>query len=244
MISYVRKLLFKDVNYHEATLDIIHDIKTPMSSLKNGLNGIHDRLNILINAYEVALKQGLITQMLYPQELAALKKSIELSQKDIYYSNYHIGILTDTLINFDNYKPDMKILSINECLKKIFHSFPYKNQQQRKLFNIDYDVNDFNFTFDENLFNAIIVSVIRSAAKIVFKYGDDGQFDVMTKEFSKYNTVNFDVKFCGDQHKYLKQFKNSFWFYYCRNAIGKSGRFKVNIINNGIRFTLFLTKIE
>lgn len=242
MNNLFKNFLSRKSKIQEGRVDILHDIKTPLSSLKNGIEGVSDRLDALISAYEMALKARLPVPTLYPQELDALRESLSFAKRDIYYSVYYINFLSTTYINFDTYLPELKKLSVKDSLKKIIHFFPWKNQTQKDCIHINEDFKDFEFFFDETLFNAIIIPVMHFMMKSLNKY-EDNSFTLRTSLFSRYNQLDLEMKSNGNPREHLEQFKSSSWFDYCKKAVGKFAKFEMGVIDNGIRCTVIFQAI-
>ncbi len=185
MVMLFNFLINKNVKKYEKKLeqigeDIAHELRTPLITLKAGISGIKDCMDKLIEIYHVATNTpNLKVPELLPQELISLKEVLDHCERETYYISNYTNILSANLIDAP-YQEELDVISIKECVKKAFYTYPYRTKFQKNILSIDFTFDDFKFIGNEMAMVYLFSNLIKNAMREIEENGN-GFVDITTK---------------------------------------------------------------
>ncbi len=141
---------------------IAHEMRTPMTAILGGAEGISRYLDKLVEGYRLAEDNGLLTDL--PVRPAQLTLLTQVVPNIISLSQQCHQIITMHLRNLrydDIPRDDFTVLSMQEVINHAVSLYPFKNQQA-ELVHTDL-ANDFTFEGDRHLMCHVIWNLLKNA---------------------------------------------------------------------------------
>lgn len=189
---------------------IVHDLTTPLATLRMIGMGLEEMIPHLIEGYKVALKNGLIESKFKEDDLKFTEKqavpeiALDITQ------------LFDFLRLLNPYKeklffnpPDMTLLSIQTYIQEVLKKFPFSDEKQKSLIHIK---SDYDFTFAADLFfiEQLLSNLLRNALYYINSEGK-GEITIWAEEKEDYNVLHLKDTAKGMNEEQLSRVFNRFF---------------------------------
>ncbi len=112
-----------------------HELHTSLSAIKSGIGGVREYLPLLVDAYRMAVQQGLDVTEIPANHLDMLGRALELSERATFCASSYVDIFTINLSKIDSEKLILHECSIKNCLYEAVKQFPCKSLEQHALLN-------------------------------------------------------------------------------------------------------------
>ncbi len=140
---------------------VAHELRTPLSAVAMGLDGIKEYLPTLIETYITAKQQGLVKKPIPRSHFELLESLLDDLLSEASYSNIIVDMILmnvkqNTLIT-SNYKK----IQINPCVKEAIRRYPFKNNQDNL---VEWDSTyDFVFEGDKVLMEHVLFNLLKNS---------------------------------------------------------------------------------
>ena len=171
----------------QAVKEMIHELRTHLSTIRSGISGVKDYVPKLLDAYKIAAEQKIDVPEILPHCLESLYDALERSNKEAVNTSLYIWILGMNLSGINS--PIALIeLSAREIITKALNTFPCNNTNQRSILNIPLKFKDFYFKGNEEYILNVFYNLIRFSLCRIFAAGD-GKITIETREDKRNNCI-------------------------------------------------------
>lgn len=171
---------------------LIHDLTTPLVTLRMTASGLDNIFASLIEGYKLAVKNNLmepnhaITEGYLTMLEQVVGSGIEPRVNDI----LNFLKLTHSYKQklFSNSK-NIQVLNIKTCIEKILESYPFSTEKDHALiyFNCQYD---FQFLCDPFFIEHLLMHLIDNALRSI-EQKEKGEINLWTEQTNGYNTLYY-----------------------------------------------------
>jgi len=165
-----------------------HEFRTPLAGIKSVLFGLQNGLPALIEGYELAVKNQLMTEELSSQYLSSLQAVVANIGKKVDHCNTIIDMLLMNLAHTQISSDDFKPCSIQECIHQALEKYTF-TENQKKLLHVNIQ-KDFYFQGKEILIVHIIFNLLKNAFYFIQKAGK-GEIQIWNELGDDQNSLHF-----------------------------------------------------
>ncbi len=167
--------------------NIAHELRTPLASIRAGIDGINIYLPKLLESYDLAKKQHLPVPDISPAHYQILSKLTNTLLEEITLSNTMIDMMLSKIHpNLQVQKPHP--CSVKDCVHSAFKRYPF-NEHEAKLVHINIE-KDFIFEGEELLLVHVLFNLLKNALFAIQEAGK-GEIYIWTEPGVKKNTLHF-----------------------------------------------------
>jgi len=153
------------IDYFEVIArSVAHELRTSLTTIKSGIEGVKDYIPLLIEAYQTAASHGLAVPEIKTQHLNMLMKALDFSEKAAFCTSSYVNMLVTNMTKINPELLTFETCSINECLKETIKQFPYKSEEQENLIvNSSNIEKDFLFKGNKHLIINLLLNLLKNA---------------------------------------------------------------------------------
>ncbi len=140
---------------------VAHELRTPLSALAMGLDGIKQYLPALINGYLSAKNEGVSVQPIPTKHFDILATILEDLLSEAHYSNIIVDMILMNVKQGIVSTGNLKKYRINYCIDEAIRRYPFK-AGEAALIHWD-DKNDFEFMGDKVLIEHVLFNLMKNA---------------------------------------------------------------------------------
>ncbi len=187
---------------------IAHELRTPLLGIKSGAQAMVNYSPKLIEGYQLAKAQGLMTHPLRKQRLSQLQQVSERIISEIDYANTIIDML---LINAGRSNAlencHIETCFMADCLDEAMSRYPFKSDKERDLISWE---GDFAFLGSKLLMQHVIFNLIKNALYAIAT-AQKGDIRIWTEKDSKWQYLYFKDTAKGMSRREIKHLFNHFY---------------------------------
>lgn len=161
---------------------IAHELRTPLASIKNAIEIIHNR----ISGETVDLKNESLS--LLPSIFKEISESVQFIASEIQYTQMTINMLLINMRKQDDKTIPLKNTSIKESIETALNRFPHSDQESKALIHLQLSHN-FNFNGND-LFIHVIFNLIKNSLYFIERAGK-GRITIWSEIGEKVNYLHF-----------------------------------------------------
>ncbi len=167
--------------------NLAHELRTPLSSIRAGIDGVNIYLPKLLEAYDLAKKQHLPVPDILPAHYQILSKLTHTLLEEVALSNTMIDMMLTKI------HPNLQVqkshpCSVKYCVDNAFKRYPF-NEHEAKLIHIQIE-KDFIFEGEELLLVHVLFNLLKNALFAIQEAGK-GEVYIWTESGLKKNTLHF-----------------------------------------------------
>jgi signal transduction histidine kinase len=167
--------------------NIAHELRTPLASIRAGMDGINIYLPKLLESYELAKKQDLPVPDISPEHYQILSNLTNTLLEEVTLSNTMIDMmLTKIHPNLPFKKPHP--CSVNDCVNNALKRYPF-NENEAKWVHVQIE-KDFIFEGEELLLVHVLFNLLKNALFAIQEAGK-GEIYIWTELGPKKNILHF-----------------------------------------------------
>ncbi|CZI40066.1 CAI-1 autoinducer sensor kinase/phosphatase CqsS [Legionella pneumophila] len=187
---------------------IAHELRSPLLGIKSGAQALVQYLPRLIDGYQLAKKQELISSPLRDRLLLQLGGVSNRIVSEIDYANTIIDMLL-VKASRDNILQNciLETCSIAECLSEAITRYPFQSPRERTLITW---TGDFQFKGSKLLMQHILFNLIKNALYVI-AMAQRGEINIWTESGDKYHYLYFKDTAKGMSKQQLNRLFNHFY---------------------------------
>ncbi|HEA4252269.1 TPA: HAMP domain-containing histidine kinase [Legionella pneumophila] len=187
---------------------IAHELRSPLLGIKSGAQALVQYLPRLIDGYQLAKKQELISSPLRDRLLLQLGGVSNRIVSEIDYANTIIDMLL-VKASRDNILQNciLETCSIAECLSEAITRYPLQSPRERTLITW---TGDFQFKGSKLLMQHILFNLIKNALYVI-AMAQRGEINIWTESGDKYHYLYFKDTAKGMSKQQLNRLFNHFY---------------------------------
>ncbi len=167
--------------------NLAHELRTPLSSIRAGIDGVNIYLPKLLETYDLAKKQHLPVPDILPAHYQILSKLTHTLLEEVALSNTMIDMMLTKI------HPNLQVqkshpCSVKYCVDNAFKRYPF-NEHEAKLIHIQIE-KDFIFEGEELLLVHVLFNLLKNALFAIQEAGK-GEVYIWTESGLKKNTLYF-----------------------------------------------------
>lgn len=150
--------------------NIAHELRTPLLGIRSGVGGLRRYLPRLLEAYDLAQKEGLSVPAMRQGHRRALESVLDRIENETNYSNTMIDML---LINAGRHRleaSEYTVTHISECVAIALKRYPFRSQAERERVHWR-SGEDFVFRGSSLLMIHVIFNLLRNALYFIAEAG-------------------------------------------------------------------------
>lgn len=141
-----------------------HELHTSLSAIKSGIGGVKEYMPLLVDAYKMAVQQGLNVPEIQTNHLMMLARALELTERAAFCASSYVNILATNLKKIDPEKLILEECSIQYCLHEAVRQFPCKSEEQYSLLIDSIDTSgDFILLGNKALIINLLLNLFKNA---------------------------------------------------------------------------------
>lgn len=187
---------------------IAHEIRTPLATIKSGIDGIEVTFSKLIAINQFAHEKNLQVKTITDKEIARAEKAIKSIGSKVDQSNVIINMLLTKLQSINFEFSEFAVCSASQCIKNAIKEFILPDNMINKL-NFKKD-NNFQFMGNNTLVMHIIMNLLKNAIFYILKAGH-GEITIWLEQHEKYNKIHFKDTGTGISPQVLPHIFDSFF---------------------------------
>ncbi len=217
--------------YKDASTSIAHEMRTPLSSMYISAQGMQDFLPRLLEAYNIAEKNGLKIPRVEKQKLELLR---EFPSHLISISRRSLSIIDIFLTKFSAFEksifPESEI-SIAECISRAVNEYPFYSDSQKSQVSLLYNT-DFKCLADGYLMIHVFSNLIKNSLYQI-QVENRGEISIWFSDTAEFNVVHFKDTATGISQAELPKVFEKFYsgnshgtgigLAYCRRVMNSLG---------------------
>lgn len=170
------------------SVDIAHELRTPLATISMGANGIKEYLSDLIGGYRLASDANLPVRKIRPAQLELLESVLDDIVSETNYSNTIINMLLIKSEQLNLKHNELDVCTIKNCVEEALHRYPFQDGE-REL--IEWNSND-DFTFKGKalLTEHLLFNLLKNAIYYV-KSAGKGKIQIWLERGDEYNKLYF-----------------------------------------------------
>lgn len=169
--------------------NIAHELRTPLSGIQNGINGLKKYIPTLIEGYSYAVEHNRNIKKLRKSHFYAIDTLLDRISSETAFSNAIIDML---LIKSRQVKLDDKnfeTLYANKCLLQAIERYPFQTLEDKTLIQVNCK-KDFTFRGSEILFTHVIFNLLKNALYFIHK-AQKGNISIYIESDAHHNIIRF-----------------------------------------------------
>lgn len=167
---------------------IAHELRTPLAAINLAADTTKDYLPELIQGYETAKKQKLLTSEISDEQLQTIASSMDDIEAEANYSNTIINMLLTNLDRQSIKSGELQPCSIAHCVDEALHRYPFQSDE-RALVHWDND-QDFAFNGKEILTIHVLFNLIKNSLYYIRDAGK-GEIKIWIEQGKATNKLYF-----------------------------------------------------
>lgn len=189
--------------------NIAHELRTPLLGIKSGAAGLRQYLPVLLDAYQVAQKQGLAAKPIRLAHLHSMHGVLERIEGEADHSNTIIDmLLMNTRTN--GFKPEnLSACSIRLCVETALQRYPFASARERQLVMWNNE-SDFHFRGIELLMVHVLFNLMKNALYHISRAGK-GQIFIQAENTPHGGILTFRDSGAGIPQEVLPHIFSSFY---------------------------------
>jgi len=210
---------------------IAHELRTPLSSIANGLEGIKRYFPSFLSTYTIAKEKGLTIPEIRPNQLKNFSTLLEDMSAEMSYANTIINMLLMKVKQTTVKEISLEKHSMLHCIDIAIGRYPFGSDKQSALIHWNKEI-DFDFTGNELMMTHVLFNLIKNALYYLEAAGK-GEIYISLKKGDNHNTLYFRDTGNGVSktvlHKLFTQFFTTtsngtgLGLYFCKMAINSFG---------------------
>lgn len=149
---------------------IAHELRTPFLGIRALAESIRNYLPSLLQTYDLAVRLGLKVDPIRRSHVEGLKLSLDRISDEIDYSNRVVDMLLINSSEAPVRGAQFVTFSASECVTEAVARFPFNNDQEVGLVNLDVD-DDFNISAPRLLIVHVFFNLLKNSLYYVQKAG-------------------------------------------------------------------------
>ena len=166
---------------------LAHELRTPLASIRAGMDGINIYLPKLLESYELAKKQHLPVPDISPAHYQILSKLTNTLSEEVALSNTMIDMML-TKIHPNLTVQKLHPCSVKYCVNNALKRYPF-HEHETKLVHMKIE-KDFIFEGEELLLVHVLFNLLKNALFAIQEAGK-GEIYIWTEPGPKKNTLHF-----------------------------------------------------
>ena len=143
---------------------VAHELRTPLSSIKAGATGVRQHLPVLLESYELATKNQLITGSIRVTHLDSMAGVLDRIEAEADRSNTVIDMLLYSVRGLRMKKEEFVTCSMAHCVDIALRRYPFNSEKDRTL--VEWTPRpDFTFRGVEILMVHVIFNLLKNAIR-------------------------------------------------------------------------------
>ncbi|UCH47073.1 MAG: HAMP domain-containing histidine kinase [Betaproteobacteria bacterium] len=143
---------------------VAHELRTPLSSIKAGATGVRQHLPVLLESYELATKNQLVTGSIRPVHLESMAGVLDRIEAEADRSNTVIDMLLYSVRGLRMKKEEFVTCSMAHCVDVALRRYPFNSEKDRAL--VQWKPRpDFTFVGVEMLMVHVIFNLLKNALR-------------------------------------------------------------------------------
>lgn len=189
--------------------NIAHELRTPLLGIRTGVGGLRRYLPRLLEAYDLAQKEGLQVPPMRQGHRRALESVLDRIENETNYSNTMIDML---LVNAGRYQFEAfeyTMTQIGDCLTSALSRYPFRSQAER--LRVHWCTGeDFLFRGSSLLMIHVIFNLLRNALHSIAEAGH-GEVMIWTRRNGSVGTLHVKDSGTGISPDVLPYIYNRFY---------------------------------
>ncbi|HVV69641.1 MAG TPA: HAMP domain-containing sensor histidine kinase [Patescibacteria group bacterium] len=167
---------------------VAHELRTPLSAIAVGLDGVKDYFPTLIEGYSSAKEHGLPVKPISPKHYEILSTILDDLQSEAHYSNTIVDMILMNVKQGAGFIGNHKKCEINTCIGEAIQRYPFKSGEAAL---IEWD-NQHNFSFlgDKVLIEHVLFNLMKNALYYIEAEGK-GSISIWCEIQDHYNILYF-----------------------------------------------------
>ena len=170
---------------------MVHDLTTPLVSMRMSAQALSGIMPDLIEGYEAAVAYQLIASTHDPahvkriqeKTLAHIETEVRGALKRLQSINAYMEKFTLAMSGGG------ELLSMQHCLDKLLHSYPFKNEAERALVHVDI-VEDFSFQGIDLFVQDLLLNLLHNALSFI-GFSGRGELTILANKEGAFNILHF-----------------------------------------------------
>lgn len=182
------KIIYEKLHSMRSLAGIVHELRTPLATLQNTINGIKRYFKPLINGYLLAAKNNLPVENIRPQHFETLSTILDDAETEIHYSNTIIDMLLIKINTTQGKNISLESCSMTHCINEAIRRYPFSSEQEMRLIHWEAH-NDFIFYGKELLMVHVLFNLIKNALFYI-NVARKGEIKIWLEQKRKYNELH------------------------------------------------------
>ncbi len=169
---------------------ISHDLKTPLLSMRMGVDVLAKILPDLVQGYKLAVAENLIKDSISIPYLKAAEEQLAPSlKKSLAASMNFLNLLHPLNQKLIPGTEEVKSISIKKFLTHLIKKYPFADKGEQKLLAINLQ-QDFNVKFPETFLEPLLFNIFNNALRHISQE-EKGQIDIWSEVKDDHNLLHF-----------------------------------------------------
>ena len=186
---------------------IAHELRTPVASIKLGLEGLKKYFPQLLHAYQLAKSKELAVSNIAASNIEIMEQLLNNNIKEAELSHIIIDMLLMNIKEPECYEDFYQICSIAECINIALKRYPLSSEEKEL---INYSGEDFKFNGDQLLVIHIFFNLLKNALYYI-KAANKGKIIIKSHQSARENYVYFKDTGAGIASNILPKIFNRYY---------------------------------
>ncbi len=192
MSHFFKRSTKQAVSPKELSSAILHELRTPLSSIKSAVSALNEFLPQLLEGYRLAEQHHLPVSEIQPRHLQSLDSATKNIQDDLNFMSCYLNMIVMHHADLAQYLTDLGMHSFKATLAHAMSNYPYrsKGQQDRLILKNKHD--DFLYYGNAMLIEHVLLNLINLLCDLIIANPSiQAEITINTEELV--NTVNFTL---------------------------------------------------
>lgn len=168
---------------------VAHELRSPLASIRAGLEMIHGILPALSAGYRVAASHSLVPATINVRQEKGIERTLENCLSELHASNTVINLILHNLGKVGVAASPLDRVSIKDCVSLALERYPFDSSDDQKLV-INMVDKDFILNGDQDLLVHVLFNLLKNALFYIKKV-EHGQIFIRTETSSTVNKLIF-----------------------------------------------------